>query len=317
MQFRLLCCLAVLLLGACASVPQSAALQRQAPPELLDPVALAQVPFFPQDLYQCGPAALATVLVVSGVTVTPAELVPLVYLPERKGSFQIEIVAAARSHGRLAYEIAPELSALFAQVQAGKPVLVLQNLGVSWYPRWHFAVVKGFDLAERTVLMNSGVNEDYVVSLATFERTWARAQYWGLLVLATGEMPVSADAAVYFRAVAALEATQPDADIALAYASGLQRWPDDRDLLMGYGNLAYGNGDVATAAARFARVIALHEDYAPAWNNLAQILYERGELMAARAHALRAVTLGGAFSGTYSETLATIEAGMQRAATPR
>ena len=39
-------------------------------------VELAQTPFFPQDRYQCGPAALATVLGAAGVHVTPEELVP-------------------------------------------------------------------------------------------------------------------------------------------------------------------------------------------------------------------------------------------------
>ena len=27
-------------------------------------------------------------------------------------------------------------------------LLVLQNLGLSWLPRWHYAVVVGYDLAE-------------------------------------------------------------------------------------------------------------------------------------------------------------------------
>jgi len=36
------------------------------------PVELTEVPFFPQEDYQCGPAALATVLNVTGVTITPA-----------------------------------------------------------------------------------------------------------------------------------------------------------------------------------------------------------------------------------------------------
>ena len=55
------------------------------------PVELTTVPFFPQEEYQCGPAALATVLTWTGVNVTPAELAPQVYLPERQGSLQLEI----------------------------------------------------------------------------------------------------------------------------------------------------------------------------------------------------------------------------------
>jgi len=54
------------------------------------------------------------------------------------------------------------------------PVLLLQNLVVKRYPRWHFAVVKGFDLERGRVTLNSGLHEDYEMSLNTFERKWGR-----------------------------------------------------------------------------------------------------------------------------------------------
>ena len=101
----------------------------------------------------CAPAALATVLVASGVNVSPEALVPMVYVPLRQGSFQVEMVAAARSFDRLAYQIPPTLDALFAEISMGHPVLVLQNQGLSWYPRWHFAVVRGFDIKRRRVIL--------------------------------------------------------------------------------------------------------------------------------------------------------------------
>ena len=44
-------------------------------------VQLADTPFFPQQAYQCGPAALATVLNANGVSISPEQLVPQVYLP--------------------------------------------------------------------------------------------------------------------------------------------------------------------------------------------------------------------------------------------
>jgi tetratricopeptide (TPR) repeat protein len=310
MNLRLSFCLVVaLLLSACVSAPQSAALRRQAAPELLEPALLTQVPFFPQDAYQCGPAALATMLVASQVAVTPEQLVPLVYVPERKGSFQVEMMAAARSHGRLAYRLAPSLTALFTEVSAGNPVLVLQNLGLAVYPRWHFAVVKGFDLERRKVLLNSGTYENYETSLATFERTWARAEHWGMLTLAPGTLPATAEPTAYFTALAALEETHPEAAIELAYESGLQAWPQDRDLLMGYGNVLYEGEDAVGAAEQFGKVKALYPDYAPAWNNLAQVLWEQGDAGQALFHSRRAVALGGPFLATYRATLLTIETG--------
>src|SRR5690606_29566356 len=87
------------LLSGCASLfPQTAELREGLPEGLPERVELKSVPFFPQDEYQCGPAALATSLAATGVKVTPTELVPQVYLPERKGSLQVEMLAAARRH---------------------------------------------------------------------------------------------------------------------------------------------------------------------------------------------------------------------------
>ena len=51
------------LLGGCAGLaPQTTQLRYTLPPALHEYVELKQVPFFPQTEYQCGPAALATVL---------------------------------------------------------------------------------------------------------------------------------------------------------------------------------------------------------------------------------------------------------------
>jgi tetratricopeptide (TPR) repeat protein len=309
MNFRILFVMAaVLLLNACVTPPQSAALRQQAPPELLAPVLLTQVPFFPQDAFQCGPAALATVLAASGVSIAPAQLAPLVYVPERKGSFQVELLAAARSEGRLAYRLAPTLRALFSEVSAGNPVLVLQNLGLAWYPRWHFAVVKGFDLGTRTVVLNSGIYENYEQSFATFERTWARAGYWGMLTLVPGTLPATAEPAAYFNALSALEETQPDTALESAYQRGLQAWPSDRNLRMAYGNALYRRGDSAGALEQFQHVKAVDATYAPAWNNLAQIFFEEGDMQQARVHARAAVALGGPFLATSRATLMMVNA---------
>lgn len=292
-----------LLLSACVAAPQSVALRQQTASVLQTSVLLDQIAFFPQSEFQCGPAALATVLAASAVEVTPEQLVPLVYVPARKGSFQVEMLAATRSHERLAYRVTPTLAALFDEVRAGHPVLVLQNLALQWYPRWHFAVVKGFDIGQRKVILNSGTLEDYQVSLATFERTWARAGYWGMLALAPGVMPATATAERYFIALAALEETRPETALDLAYQSGLQEWPTDRNLLMGYGNLLYSHGHASTAAEQFTQVVALEPDFAPAWNNLAQIFFEQGANQQALVHARQAVALGGPFIATYRATL--------------
>lgn len=58
------------MLGGCAQPPRL-------PPEsavLPARVELREVPFFPQEAYQCGPAALATMLGQRGLALTPGQL---------------------------------------------------------------------------------------------------------------------------------------------------------------------------------------------------------------------------------------------------
>lgn len=275
---------------------------QETPARFATPGLVTGVPFFPQDDYQCGPAALATVLGASQVEVSSETLVPLVYVPERQGSFQVEMVAAARSFGRLAYQIPPTLDALFAEINSGNPVLVLQNLALNRFPQWHFSVVKGFDLQRRRVILNSGRIENYEAPLAAFERTWARSDYWAIVVLQPGSIPVSADPVRYFNAVVALEQNNSPELVAPAYLSGLERWPRQRELLMGYGNLLYSANRLDEAKSSFEAVITQHPDFAPAHNNLAQIYLDQERYDVAEHYAARAIALGGIYLGEFQKT---------------
>ncbi len=299
---------AILWLTACASTPQSTELLRHDADSAFDkPVALNDVSFFPQEAFQCGPASLATVLQSSNVQVTPEQLVSHVYLPDRKGSLQVEMLAASRAFGRISYLLQPSLQDIFKEISQQRPVLVLQNLGLGWYPRWHYAVVVGYDLAANRLLLRSGIIRDYSMPLRLFERTWQRAGHWAMVVLAPGELPAEPRELPYFESIAALEHANPDVDIEPAYLAGLGRWPHSEGLMMGLGNLWYRQGRKREAATQYALVIKQHPSYAPAENNLAQVLFDLGDREAALDHARAAVRLGGTHSHVFQATLEAIE----------
>ena len=295
--------LAGALLGAgCAGTPQTDAVLAAAP--VPAPHAeLTAVPFFPQSRYQCGPAALATLLGAAGAATTPEELVPDVYLPGRRGSLQLELVAAARARGFVPYVLEPRLEAVLAEVSAGTPVLVLQNLGLEAHPQWHFAVVVGFHLAAGDLVLRSGVEARRVVSMRVFEHTWRRGGHWAMVVMPAHRLPRTANENAYLRAVMALERAGRRQAAAAAYAAALERWPGSLVALMGLGNSRYALGDLPGAEAAYRRAVRAHPAAAAAFNNLAQTLAEQGRLGEAEAAARRAVVMGGPMRDVYEETL--------------
>jgi len=291
-------------LAGCVSLPQSEALRAEGGAGLPPRMELETVPFFAQEEYQCGPAALAMALNAAGVTVTPDALKEQVYLPERKGSLQVEMLASARRHGLLAYELAPELKDVLAEVAAGNAVIVLQNQGLwSFYPYWHYAVVIGYDLEKKQILLHSGTRARRPMPLGLFEFLWIDGQRWAMVALAPGRLPATAREASSATAAAALEKTGRTAEARLAYAALLQRWPANLVGLMGLGNTAYALGNPAEAEAAFRQATAAHPLAAAAFNNLAQTLADQGKLEAALEAARKAVSLGGASLPAAQATL--------------
>lgn len=296
--------LLIALLTGCAT-PQVTALIARPPPTLPERAELTSVPFYPQERYQCGPAALATTLVYSGVGTSPEALVSQVYLPEREGSLQTEMLAAARRHGMLAYRLAPQLEDLLHEVAAGTPVIVLQNLALAFVPRWHYAVVIGYDRTSEEIILRSGTTRRLVMTLSNFERTWARSQYWAMVALPPERLPASAAEDAYVAAAVALERASANAALR-AYATALTRWPRNLVARIGSGNLAYAMKDFAAAEAAYRQAAHDHPQSADAWNNLAQTLLEVGRKNEALAAAQRAVALGGPRLTHYQATLRTI-----------
>jgi hypothetical protein len=266
----------------------------------------AHVPFFPQEDYQCGPAALATVLAAAGVSVTADALVPQVYLPARAGSLQAEMLATARRHGHLAVVLPPKLDAVLAEVTAGRPVVVLQNLSLPVLPRWHYAVVVGFDIADGHVVLRSGGTSRLVLPLSVFERTWARSGHWAMVVTVPGNLPASPDNTALLAATAALERVEARA-AGPAYEALTVRDPGLYGAWFGLGNVRHATGDTAGALRAFERATQLDPEAADAWNNLALVHLAASRVQEARHAAERAVALGGPRMDRYRETLGAVE----------
>jgi len=269
-------------------------------------VELADTPFFPQTRYQCGPAALATVLNARGVTIAPDELVPQVYLPAREGSLQAEIMAAVRRQGLLVVPVEPALDALLTEIAAGHPVLVLQNLGLNWLPRWHYAVAVGYDLARQELVLRSGTEPRRITPFGVFLNTWNRSARWGIVVLAPGAFPAQAKPIPYLEATSALESLGRHQEAREAYQASTARWPDHPLAWLGLGNAEYALGRAGPAEAAFRHALNRQAGAAVVWNNLAYALVARQCIRQARESA-RCATRIGPENTDFSHTLKEME----------
>jgi hypothetical protein len=291
-----------LALSGCAGIwPQTAKLAEGGlPAGIPERVELTEVPFYPQKEYQCGPAALATALVASGVKVTPEELVPQVYLPARKGSLQVEMLAAARRHGLVAYQLAPRFEDLLREIAAGTPVIVLQNLALG--EGWHYAVAVGYDYPQGKLMLRSGETERQVLPFAAHETFWKRSDYWAMVAVPPTRVPATADEARWLAAIAALERAGGAAPAREAYAAFLKRWPANVGASIGLANTLYAAGELRQAEEVLREAERRDPGSTIVLNNLAQTLSDQGRDEEALPFIERAAAAGGPHAAAIEDT---------------
>lgn len=243
-----------------------------APSALAPRAELTDTPFFPQEPEQCGPAALATVLNFHGHTTTPDILRTWIYVPKRGGSLQLEIAATARRHDMLAYPLEGELETLLRELAGGHPVLVLQNLGLSWLPRWHYAVAIGYDLERRVLLLRSGTEHRRETDFDVFMNTWRRGGAWALVIIPPDRAPAAAELETWLNAATDLEATQRYDAAYRAFTTIATRAPDDARAWLGLANNALHVGRADAAAHAYRQSLNIQPGQPITWNNFAYAL---------------------------------------------
>ena len=237
-------------------------------------VELVETPFYPQLEHHCGPAALITVLESAGATPTYDEVANRIYIPDLEGSLQVELMAATRSFQRIPFRLPGEYESVLAEVQAGRPVLILQNLRVRSLPAWHYAVVVGYDRERAEILMRSGAERLQATPVQRWMRQWDWASRWAIVVLRPGELPANPHLPSVLRALADFDDHAPPAPRLRAWRAVAEEWPEEPLAWMGAGSAHYELGALEAAATDLEHALQIAPDSWPVRLNLAQVLME-------------------------------------------
>ena len=258
--------LGLALLSACAA-PFDA--QRDWPADLPTRAAVDGVPLIQQADFYCGPASLAMVMQWAGRDITQDDVAALAFSPGAGGTYLADMVGSARRLGFVAVQLRG-IDALLAEVSAGHPVIVFQNLGLGIAPVWHYGVVTAYDLQADQVTLHSGQRETMVLPVAAFARTWARGDDWAIVVLPPDQLPATVGSSTMLRAVAALERSNPAA-AEIAYDTGAGRWGEDWLWPFGLANARYAQGDLQGARRALLAAQAIAPDIPEIRANLATV----------------------------------------------
>jgi len=143
-------------------------------------IVINNVPFFPQEDYQCGPASLAGVLRYWGADIAVEDIKGEIFSRSARGTLTMDMLLYAQKKGFAALQYAGSIDDLKSQVRAGHPLIVLVDYGFFVYRVDHFMVVIGFD--DEGVIVNSGKSEKAYVSNEDFLKTWKRTNNWTLWI---------------------------------------------------------------------------------------------------------------------------------------
>lgn len=139
------------------------------------------VPFVPQQEDTCAAAALAMVMRYWEAPVTQEEIAAALLQPELHGILGSRLATFAGERGLTAIAYEGDLAQLRDFVARGRPLIVAWKVSRD---RYHNLVVVGFD-DERSELVVNDPAEGAArrVRVKDFEKRWAKAGHWTLLVL--------------------------------------------------------------------------------------------------------------------------------------
>ena len=177
-RYLYICCILFAFVSGCATVGPAPDKQKES-----DTHIIRNIPFYPQEDFQCGPASLAAVLNYWGIPVTPEQVAKDIYSNSAKGTLNIDMLLYAQARGLTASQYPGGLNDLREKINLGEPLIVLVDYGFSIIQVNHFMVIVGY--AEQGIIAHTGRAKEKVIPWSDFLKAWEKTGHWTLLITKT------------------------------------------------------------------------------------------------------------------------------------
>lgn len=147
---------------------------------------IENVPYFAQKDFQCGPAALATVVNYwylrdrSGRQLPTETIIADIYSPSARGVLGMDLGFYARKLGFDVVDHAGSMENIKRNVDLGVPVIILVDYGMLAHQQNHFMVAKGY--TNDSIIVNSGREENQAILAEDLNKIWKKTGFWSLII---------------------------------------------------------------------------------------------------------------------------------------
>lgn len=146
-------------------------------------VVIPGVPFLPQEENTCGPSSLAMMLRFLGQKAETSGIVAETRTAGLRGTLITDLAAAARRRGAAAEVAALDPPELRAEIDAGRPVILLVDLGAWVVSRPHYLLAYGY--GPGWYVAHSGRTPGRRFSAPDLEARWAKMGRLAIVVRGT------------------------------------------------------------------------------------------------------------------------------------
>ncbi len=238
---------------------------------------LENVPTVAQKAYQCGPAALESVLRYWGSPADADSIGKALYKSNTHGVFNFTLAQYTKSLGFWS-EIHEDFTVenLKQWIRKGIPAIVMLDTGTLWARTYHFVVLKGFDDHLRIFYANTGVPETQSIDYGEFEQRWKKADVWSLIVSPLEKVDWELDEKQSIEIALLFEKKRDLAQAERWLESALRKNPNSLTAKFNLANV-YGKSDRSgKAKVIYQELLDQNPSRTEISNNLAWIDYEEG-----------------------------------------